>query len=61
MHIYPSLPRKDIARLPNPWKGLSQGQKTYLAPSSDKETFKHDKEHSNYHSPQSTYGNGTEL
>ena len=38
--IYTNLPVSDIERVPHPWSGNSQSQKTFLAPSADKETRK---------------------
>ena len=43
-----------IFRLPHPLGGGSQGQKIFLAPSSDKQTCNYDIECSNYHSSLST-------
>ena len=43
-----------IVRLPHPRIGDSQGQKTFLAPSADKETRKYDIERSNHHPSLST-------
>ena len=37
-YIYPNLPRNTIVRLPYPRRGDSQGQETFLAPSSGKKT-----------------------
>ena len=36
--IYTNLPRNVTVRLPHPWRGNSQCQETFLAPSADKET-----------------------
>ena len=41
-------------RLPHPWSGDSQGQETFLAPSSDEQTHNYDTECSNHHHSLST-------
>ena len=38
VYIYTNLPVNAIVRLPHPWSGDSQGQETFLAPSTDKQT-----------------------
>ena len=43
-----------LVRLPHPRIGDSQGQKTFLAPSADKQTRKYDIERSNHHPSLST-------
>ena len=48
-HIYTNLQANTIIRLPHPRSGDSQGQKTFLAPSSDKQTSNYDTECSNHH------------
>ena len=40
--IYTNLPVSDIVGLPHPRSGDSQGQETFLAPSSDKQTRNYD-------------------
>ena len=52
--IYTNLPVSDIVRLPHPRSGDSQGQETFLAPSTDKQTSNYDTECSNHHPSQST-------
>ena len=54
--IHTNLPVNVIARLPHPRIGDSQGQKTFLAPSADKQTRNYDKEWSNHHPSLSTLG-----
>ena len=44
----------DIARLPYPWRGDSQGQETFSAPFADKQTRNYDTDGSNNHTSQST-------
>ena len=52
--IYTNLPVDVIVRLPHPRSGDSQGQKTFLAPSADKQARKYDIECSNHHPSPST-------
>ena len=54
MYIYTNFPVNAIARLPHPWRGDSQGQKTFLAPLADKQTRNYDTECSNHHPSLST-------
>ena len=54
--IHTNLPVNVIARLLHPRIGDSQGQKTFLAPSADKQTRNYDKECSNHHPSLSTLG-----
>ena len=55
IYIYnTNLPVNAIVRLPHPQRGDSQGQKTFLAPSADKQTRNHDIECSNHHPSLST-------
>ena len=42
IYIHTNLPVNAIVRLPNPRSGDSQGQKTFLAPSADKQIRNHD-------------------
>ena len=51
IHIYANLPVNVIVRLPHLWSGDSQGQKTFLASSADKQTRNYDTECSNHHLP----------
>ena len=51
-----NLPVNVIARLPHPRRGDSQGQKTFLAPSADKQTRNYDIECSNHNLSLSTLG-----
>ena len=53
-YIYTDLPVKVIVRLPHSRSGDSQGQKTFLAPSADKQTRNYDIECSNHHPSLST-------
>ena len=48
-YVYTNLPVSDIVRLPHPRSRDSQGQETFLAPSSDKQTRNYDTECSNHH------------
>ena len=52
--MYTNLPVNSIVRLPHPRSGDSQGQETFLAPSTDKEIRNYDIECSNYHPSLST-------
>ena len=45
IYIYTNLPVNAIVRLPHSRSGDSQGQKTFLAPSADKQTRNYDTEH----------------
>ena len=54
IYIYANIPRKAIVRLHNPRSGDNQGHKTFLAPSSDKQTCKYDTQCSNHHPSVST-------
>ena len=54
INICTNLPVSDIVRLPHPWSGDSQGQETFLAPSTDKQTRNYDTECSNHHPSVST-------
>ena len=54
IYIYVNLPVNAIVRLPHPWSGDRQVQKTFLAPSADKQTHNYEKERSNYHPSLST-------
>ena len=54
IYIYTNLPVSDIVRLSHPQSGDSQGQETFLAPSSDKQTRDCDTECSNHNLSQST-------
>ena len=47
--IYTNLPVNAIVRIPHPQSGDSQGQETFLAPSTDKQTCNHDTKCSNHH------------
>ena len=38
-----------IVRLPHPWRGDSQDQETFSAPSADNQTLNYEKECSNHH------------
>ena len=42
IYIYTNLPVNTIVRLPHPRSGDSQGHKTFLAPSADKQIRNHD-------------------
>ena len=53
-YVYGNLPRKAIVRLHHPRSGDSQGHKTFLAPSSDKQTRNYDTQCSNHHPSLST-------
>ena len=52
--IYTNLQVNDIVRLRDPLNGYSQGQKTFLARSADKQIRNHDIECSNHHPSPST-------
>ena len=54
IYIYMNLPINAIFRLPHPRNGDSQGQETFLTPSTDKQTRNYDKECSNHHPSLST-------
>ena len=54
IYIYKHLPVNAILRLPHPRSGDSQGQETFLAPSTDKQTRNYDIECSNHHPSLST-------
>ena len=54
IYIYVNLPVNAIVRLPHPWSGDRQVQKTFLAPSADKQTHNYEKECSNHHPSLST-------
>ena len=54
IYIYVNLPVNAIVRLPYPWSGDRQVQKTFLAPSADKQTHNYEKECSNHHPSLST-------
>ena len=47
--IYTNLPVNAIVRIPHPWSGDSQGQETFSAPSTDKQTCNYDTVCSNHH------------
>ena len=47
--IYTNLPVNAIVRIPHPWSGHSQGQETFSAPSTDKQTRNYDTACSNHH------------
>ena len=51
IYIYANLPVNVIVKLPHPQSGDSQGQKTFLAPSANKQTCNYDTECSNHHVP----------
>ena len=51
IYIYANLPVNIIVKLPHPHSGDSQGQKTFLAPSGNKQTRNYDTECSNHHLP----------
>ena len=53
-NIYTNLPVNAIGRLPQPRRGDSQGQETFLVPSADKQTHNYDTECSNHHPSLST-------
>ena len=53
IYVYPNLPRNVIGRLFRARSRNSQDQKTFLAPSADKETRNHFKECSKHHLSQS--------
>ena len=48
IYIYTNLPVNAIVRLPHPRSGDSQGQETFLAPSTDKQTRNYDIEYSSH-------------
>ena len=52
--IYTNLPVNFIVRLLHPWSRDSQGQETFLAHSTDKQTHNYDTEDSNHHPSLST-------
>ena len=52
--IYTNLPMDVIVRLPQPRSGHSQGQKTFLAPSAEKQRRNYDIDCSNHHPSLST-------
>ena len=52
--IYTNLPVSDIEKVPHFWSGDIQGQKTFLAPTADKEIRNYDAEFSNHHPSLST-------
>ena len=54
IHTYTNLSVSDIARLPHPQNGDSQGQERFLAPFADKQTRNFDTECSNHHPSVST-------
>ena len=49
IYIYTNLTVNAIVRLPHPRSEDSQGQKTFLAPSAEKQTRNYDIECSNHH------------
>ena len=49
IYIYTNLPVNAIVRIPHLRSGDTQGQKTFLAPSADKQTRNYDTECSNRH------------
>ena len=49
LYMFTNLPVDTIVRLPLPRSGESQGQKTFLAPSADKQSRNYDTECSNHH------------
>ena len=54
IHTHTNLPASDTVSLPHPRSRDSQGQKTFLAPSADKQTHNYDTECSNHHPSLST-------
>ena len=54
IYIYTNLPVNAIVRIPHLRSGDSHGQKTFLAPSSDKRTRNYDTECSIHHPSLST-------
>ena len=54
VHIYTNLPVNAIVKLPHPWSRDSQGQETFLAPSTDKQTHNYDTECLHHHPSQAT-------
>ena len=55
IYINTHFPVNAIARQPHPRSGNSQGQETFLAPSTDKQTHNYDTECSNHNPSPSTY------
>ena len=51
IYIYANLPVNVVVKLSHPQSGDSQGQKTFLAPSANKQTHNYDTECSNHHLP----------
>ena len=54
IYVHTNLPVNVIIRLPHPRSGDSQGQETFLAPSTDKQTRNYDTECSNHYLSLST-------
>ena len=51
--MHANLPGNAIVRLPHPWRGNSQRQQTFLAPTADEQTLNYDTECSNHYPSQS--------